>query len=130
MIRRIDEFDETEALGRDPELAQALSALDPASDDPNYWLRFHWWVMSNAARELARRRLEVRLTVGDVLEDWARALVPTAALVAVLAGLLLLRSEPVRDWPPIGVEELLLNEVEARTAPVDVNSLSFAADIF
>ena len=65
--------------------AAALAVLDPASHDPNYWFRFRSWVMSGAARELSRRRLVARLTVGDVLESWARALVPTAALVAALA---------------------------------------------
>lgn len=131
MIRRIHEFDETGDLGCDPELAAALSVMDPASRDPNYWLRFRWWVMSGAARELGRRRMAVRLTVGDVLESWARALVPTAALVAVLAGMLLLRNEPVaNDWPPIGVEELLLSEVEGNTVPIDVSGLTFAAEIF
>lgn len=131
MIRRIHGFDENEDLGRDTELAAALSSMDPASSDPNYWLRFRWWVMSGAAKELARRRVAVRLTVGDVLESWARALVPTAALVAALAGMLLLSEEPAaNEWPPIAVEELLLSEVEGNAVPIDVSGLTFAAEIF
>lgn len=129
MIRRIGDFDEAD-LERDPELMAALATLDPASHDPNYWLRFRWWVMSSAAAELSRRRLAVRLTVGDVVESWARALVPTAALVAALAGMLLLRSEPASEWPPIAVEELLLTEVDGGPVPYEVAGLTFAAEIF
>lgn len=130
MIRRIHDFDEQEEIGGDAEISRALAALDPVSRDPNYWLRFRWWVISAAAPELARRRRGVGLTVGDVLESWARALVPTAALVAALAGLLLLHTESAADWPPIGVEEVLLSEVEGNQIPIDVASLSFAAEIF
>ena len=88
MSGRMNSTDGTDELGRDMELAEALTVIDPASQDPNYWLRFRTWVMSNAARELARRRLIVQLTVGDVMEAWARALVPAAMLAAMLAGLL------------------------------------------
>lgn len=131
MMHRIHDFDATEDLGRDPELAAALAALDPSSRDPNYWLRFRSWVMSSAARELSRRRLVARLTVGDVLESWARALVPTAALVAALAGLLLLRSnDPVGNLPPIGVEELLVSEIEGSTIPARIANVTFAAEGF
>jgi hypothetical protein len=131
MIRRIGDIEDLEEeVGADAELSSALASLDPASRDPNYWLRFRWWVMSAAGPELARRRREGLLTIGEVVESWARALVPTAALVAALAGLLLLRSEAAVDWPPIGVEEVLLSEVEGNTIPIDVASLTFAAEIF
>jgi hypothetical protein len=130
MIRRIHEFGSVEDVGPDPEFEKALFALDPASQDPNYWLRFRWWVMSGASMELARRRREGSLTVGDVLESWARALLPTAALVAAVAGILLLRSQPPSEWPPVLVEELILSEVEGNTIPIDVSAMTFAAEIF
>ena len=117
MSGRMNSTDGTDELGRDMELAEALSVLDPASQDPNYWMRFRAWVMSNAARELARRRLMAQLTVGDVMESWARALVPAAVLAAALAGLLLLRGESLSAPQPIGVEELLVSEVGGETIP-------------
>jgi hypothetical protein len=130
MIRRIQEFDTTDELGPDPEIAAALSMLDPASRDPNYWFRFRSWVMSGAARELSRRRLVDRLTIGDVLEQWAQALVPTAALVAAVAGMLLLRSGSAAELPPIGVEELLVSEIEGSTIPTRIANVSFAVEAF
>ena len=132
MIRRIYELDGGgDDVALDSELHSALNTLDPANRDPNYWLRFRWWVMSGAAAELARRRQVVQLTIADVLESWARALLPTAALVAALAGMLLLRSEEAApEMPPIVVEELLLSEVEGNTVPIDVSAMSFAAEIF
>ena len=78
-------------LGRDLVLAERLAALDPASEDPNYWLRFRERVMTDAARALAQRRLMAEITVADVLASWGRAIVPTAALAAALAGILLVR---------------------------------------
>jgi len=129
-MRRIHESDATVDSGRDPELAAALAVLDPASGDPNYWFRFGSWVLSGAARELSRRRLGARLTVGDVLESWARALVPTAALVAALAAMLLLRGDPVGEALPIGVEELLVSEIEGSTIPARLSNVTFAAEGF
>jgi hypothetical protein len=130
MIRIVREFDAPDDLGRDREIASALAVFDPASRDPNYWVRFRSWVMSGAARELARRRVVERLTIGDVIESWARALVPTAALVAALAGLLLLRAEPVDELPPIGVEELLVSEIEGSTIPARIANVTFALEAF
>lgn len=130
MIRRIHELDGAADEGRDLELESALSALDPASRDPNYWYRFRWWVMSGAGMELARRRRDVRLTVGDVLESWARALVPTAALVAALASLLLMHEDAPSEWHPVAAEELLLSEVEGNTVQIDPSALTFAAEVF
>ncbi len=115
MNREWRETGETDELGRDMRIAQALQLIDPSSRDPNYWMRFRSWVMTGAAMELARRRVVARLTVGDVVNSWARALVPTALLAAVLAGVLLWRSGmPV----PMSVEELLVSEIEGETIPV------------
>jgi len=79
-------------LGRDMVLAEQLAALDPASEDPNYWLRFRGRVMTDAARALSQRRLIAELTVADVVASWGRAIIPTAALAAALAGIMLARS--------------------------------------
>ena len=46
----------------DAELSAALRALDPATDDATYWLRFRAWVVESAAPELARRRLAAGVT--------------------------------------------------------------------
>jgi hypothetical protein len=113
-----DNAAESDGLGRDMELAEAFGALDPAMYDPNYWLRFRGWVMSNAATELGRRRLMTRLTVGDVMRSWARALVPTAVLAAAIAGVLTIRPPAVIQAQPIGLEEQLIVEIPGDPAPV------------
>ena len=128
----------TDELGRDMVLAEALQALDPASDDPNYWLRFRSWVMTEAASELARRRLVVELTVEDVLASWSRAVLPVA-MAAAVAAIAFMRTLEV-DQPPVatavGVEELLVVEVPEETQPVllspDAASgiVAFASDVY
>ena len=130
-----DEADYADELGSDEALAQALRLLDPAQIDPNYWLRFRSWVLSNAVAELARRRLMHELTVADVMSSWARAVVPTAALAAALAGLLLVRGADVPSPLPVGVEELLVSEVEGETIPAALapetnGAVAFASEIF
>ena len=130
-----DASDYADGLDQDDELAQALGLLDPAQQDSSYWFRFRSWVLSNASAELARRRLMHELTVADVMSSWARAVVSTAALAAALAGLLLVRGADVPAPPPIGVEELLVSEVEGETIPVllapETNgAVAFASEIF
>ena len=125
----------TEGLNQEDELAQALGLLDPAQQDPSYWVRFRSWVVSNAGAELARRRLMHELTVADVMSSWARAVVSTAALVAALAGLLLVRGAGPPALQLVGVEELLVSEVEGETiptllAPETNGTVAFAAEIF
>lgn len=127
--------DYTEGLNQEDELAQALGLLDPAQQDPSYWVRFRSWVVSNAGAELARRRLVRELTVADVMSSWARAVVSTAALVAALAGLMLVRGAGAPDLQLVGVEELLVSEVEGETIPTllapETNGMvAFAAEIF
>jgi len=104
-------------LGRDMVLAEVLEVLDPASQDPNYWFRFRGWVMTGAARELARRRLMAQLTVTDVLTSWGRTVVPTALLAAALAGIALLRAGD-STAQPIGAEVLVVDDVTLEAAPV------------
>jgi hypothetical protein len=124
---------ETDALGRDRELAEALFQLDPESQDPKYWLRFRTWVMNGATLELARRRRLAQMTVGDVVQSWARALVPTALLAAALAAILLWR---VGSMPPMTVEELLVSEIQGETIPMmasparSFEAVTFASEAF
>jgi hypothetical protein len=133
MNREWNDVVETDALGRDRELAEALLLIDPASQDPKYWLRFRTWVMNGATLELARRRMVAQLTVGDVVHSWARALVPTALLAAVLAGVMLWR---VGSVPPMTVEELLVSEIQGETIPMMASpartfeAVSFASESF
>ncbi len=121
-----------EAVTMDPEISRALAAVDPASMDPNYWFRFGAWIVENATPELARRRLAAELTVGDVMTSWARVVMPTAILAAALAALMLLRGESI-PTQPLGVEELLVAEVDGQTIPAALDApsaLAFAAEIF
>jgi hypothetical protein len=117
-----------DGVGRDMELAEALASLDPASQDPNYWLRFRSWVMSGAAAELARRRLMAQLTIGDVVQSWARTLVPTAVLTAAIAGLMLMRGGVFAPPRPIGVEEMLMSGIE-RESLTATPTLDPSADV-
>lgn len=124
-----------DGLGQDPEIAAWLRALDPATEDPNYWLRFRSWVMESAGPELARRRILANVTVGDVLQSWSRTLVPTALLAAAVAGLALLRGPVMPESTPLGVEELLVSEltddpIPAALAPEVGNAVTFVADHF
>ncbi len=127
--------DYADGLVLDKELAHALRLVDPVSQDPNYWFRFRSWVVSNAAAELARRRLMHELTVADVMSSWARAVVPTAALAAALAGLLLIRGPGLPTPQSVGVEELLVSEVEGEPiptalAPATSGAVAFASETF
>lgn len=133
MNRDWNDFVETDDLGRDRQLAEALFQLDPASQDPNYWLRFRSWVMNGATLELARRRMMTQMTVGDVVHSWARALVPTALIAAAVAGILLWR---FGSAPPMTVEELLVSEIQGETIPMMASparafeAVTFASEAF
>ena len=116
VLRRID--GQSDGLGVDMELADVLHNLDPAVDDPTYWTRFRGWVVSSAHLELARRRLVADLTVGDVVSSWARTLVPTAALAAALAGMLMVRSGASPAPGPLALEEQLVAEIPGETVPL------------
>lgn len=126
----------SDELGRDMRLAEALAALDPTSRDPNYWFRFRAWVLRSASRELARRRLMAQLTVGDVMESWARTVIPTAVLAAALAGVLLIRGATLSEPGPVTADELIVTEVEGETLPMMLESddaggaMAFASEIF
>jgi hypothetical protein len=129
-MNEMDGFVGADELGRDMELAEALALIDPASSDPAYWLRFRARVLGGAARELARRRLLAQLTIGDVMRSWARTVVPTALATAIVAGLLLVRSGALEPPLPIGVEELLVSEIEGETLPAMLEAEESAAVMF
>jgi hypothetical protein len=130
-----DEWEYAGEVDQDVELAKALAVLDPAQQDPSYWFRFRSWVLTSATAELARRRLMHQLTVPDVMSSWARGVVSTAALAAVLAGLLLVRGPGAPAPQPVGVEGLIASEVEGETMPslipLETNgAVAFASEIF
>ena len=128
----------TDEVGQDTVLTEALRSLDPATDDPHYWLRFQSWVMAEAAPELARRRMIMELTVEDVLVSWSRAVLPVA-MAAAVAAIAFIRS-PQAEVPvvatAVGVEELLVVEVPQETQPVLLSPdaaagiVAFASDIY
>lgn len=126
----------SDELEQDMALARALEVLDPASTDPNYWFRFRSWVVSGAGRELARRRLMAELTIGDVVTSWARTLVPTAALAAAVAAVMLMRAGEQPGPYSFGVEELLVTEISSETVPVLLSPnaasgvVAFASDMY
>ena len=55
--------------GKVPQLAEWLRVLDPATEDPNYWLRFRSWVVESAGPELARRRVAGHLGLQNHNEE-------------------------------------------------------------
>jgi hypothetical protein len=67
------------------------------------------------------------------VQSWARALVPTALLAAVLAGIMLWK---IGSVPPITVEELLVSEIQGETIPVmasparSFEAVTFASEAF
>ncbi len=128
MITRIShDFDSNDDLGPDLELAEAFTHFDPEHQDPSYWYRFRQWILENAAGELARRRL---------VRELARTVVPVALLAAVLAGLLLSRNQSAVPVRPVGIEELLVSEVEGQTIPAALapsetsDAVAFASEVF
>ena len=96
--------------GRDPD----FGVLDPELRHPGYWSRFRGSVMQRAAAELHRRRLLRDVGVADLLQSWARMLVPAAAAAAAIGGVLLFRNPPASA---IGVEEALTVLLEDQTLP-------------
>ena len=82
-----------------------LGVLDPASDDPAYWRRFHDAVMERSQGVLAARRKQ-SVTVEGLVLSWGRVVLP-AALAAVAAAAVLLPGAPPPDAEVAGVEEVL-----------------------
>lgn len=124
-------------IGRDPALSEALRSLDPAGSDTTYWFRFHHRVMEMARGELARRRMMAEVTVGDVVASWGRALVPGAALAAMIAAFLMLQARAVPVQTPVAVEDLLAEGLDAPIPTVlteertsGSGAVVFASDVF
>ena len=127
----------TDELGRDMEVAELLGHLSPAVEDPNYWMRFKMRVLRAASPELARRRLMGDVTMADVLTSWARAVVPTAVLAAMAAGLVLvMHTHAAPAAAPARVEELLVAGMESEAIPTTLSrtesatQVAFAAERF
>ena len=100
-------------------IREVLTALDPERIDPGYWQRFHRWVLNSAGAELVRRRRRADASVSDVMFSWWRTLVPTAVVVAILAGFFLLR-EGTRPRQPVAymsVDELILDGIDVPVMP-------------
>ncbi len=96
-----------------------LESLDPGTQSPGFWVRFHARALDQAQMELARRRVNGDLTFADVVFAWRRALVPTALLAAALAGVFLMsHEEPAAPLAPLALEEALLEGLEGETIPV------------
>lgn len=116
----------------DPDIVDLLGVLDPGFDDMSYWRRFHLRVVSQAGVELRRRSLQ-HATIADVVESWTRALVPIAALVAAIAGVMLGQTRTIEFAGPVGVEEVLIAELDGPALPDLVRdgpeNLTFAADV-
>lgn len=123
-------------IGRDSRLSEALRVLDPASDDPGYWLRFHAGVMAAAREELARRRMLADVTVSELVTAWGRMLVPTAVLAAAVAAFLLFQPGAAprpASVTPLALEELFEQELAVPTLRTDVEdrmSVTVAVEAF
>lgn len=95
-----------------------LSPLDPETGDPGYWVRFHSRVLSEAERELARRRISAEWSVPEIVFQWRRTLVPLALLAATLAGLFLMEHEDSRaTFAPVALEEALVEGLPGDPIP-------------
>ncbi len=104
---------------RDEGLSELMTTLDPGHTDQTYWPRFHRSVMGQALAELGRRRVVANLTVSQIMHSWARTVLPTAAVAAAVAAIVLLR--PVSDTEaPLGfmaVEEVLMEGLDGQPIP-------------
>jgi hypothetical protein len=75
--------------------------------------------MERAANELYRRRLLRSVGVADLLQSWARMLVPAAVVAAAIGGVLLLRNPSnaaidVEEALRVGLEDQTLADVMAQ----------------
>jgi hypothetical protein len=70
------------------------------------------------------------------MSSWARALLPTAALAAALAGIILMRGPEDHLQQMVSVEELLVSDLEGETIPATLGpdtsgpAITFASEIF
>lgn len=92
---------------------EAIRNLDPAREDPGYWVGFRKQVLERAMGELARRRERVRMSVPVVLSAWSRSLIPVSLAAAIIAGIMVISERRVSEDPvPLALEELSRAETE------------------
>jgi len=95
-----------------------LGPLDPGSENPGYWVRFHERVMSGAAPELARRRSVREWSVPEVVFQWRKTLVPLTLLAATLAGIFVASHEEPRPVnSPVALEDFLMEDLPGDPIP-------------
>jgi hypothetical protein len=111
-----------------------LDLLDPGSQDPGFWNRFHGRVLARARDELSRRRLARRMSVPDVVFHWRKTLVPVALLAATLAGVFLMgHEEGDITLTPVALEEALVEGLSGDPIPMvldrtaDLDEMAFLA---
>ena len=70
------------------------------------------------------------------MTSWAKTVVPVVLLAAVVAGLLLIRDQSAVPVQPMGIEELLVSEVEGQIIPAALvpsetsDAVAFASEVF
>jgi len=95
-----------------------LEPLDPGSEDPGFWIRFHGRVMAQARDELARRQMAGEWSIAEVVFQWRKILVPVTLLAATLAGIFVVgQEEPVPPLSPIALEEALVEGLAGESIP-------------
>ena len=95
-----------------------LEPLDPAYEDPGFWIRVHGRVMAQAKEELSRRQMTDQWSIADVVFQWRRTLVPLALLAATLAGISVVgHEEPMAPLPSIALEEALMEGLSGEPIP-------------
>jgi len=95
-----------------------LDSLDPESQDPGFWIRFHGHVMVLARDELARRRMAREWSVPDVVFQWRKTLVPLTLLAATLSGIFVIgHEEPTSDLSPVALEDALMEGLAGEPIP-------------
>ena len=95
-----------------------LEPLDPGSEDPGFWIRFHGRVMAHARNELARRQMAGEWSITEVVFQWRKTLVPVTLLAATLAGIFVLgHEEPELPLSPIALEEALMEDLAGDPIP-------------
>jgi hypothetical protein len=124
------------ANGDHPDAAvqRTLGVLDPARSNPGYWAEFRRSAMLAAGSELARRRRLATVTVSDVVFSWSRALLPTAAMAAAVALLMVIRAaRPEEGQAALTLDEILWEGIDVSSidpATTPEVEISFASSTY